>query len=380
MTVPVCTIDATGIHVPAYPDILAYFIGQYQAIYGADISLDTATQDYEWIAIQAAAINDANAMAVAVYNAYGPATGQGAGLSSIVKINGIARKVPSYSTVDVLVSGQVGAVISGGIVGDTGGLQWTLPATVTIPLSGFITVTATCTTLGANLAPPNTVTKIVTPTLGWQAVTNVAAATAGAPVENDAQLRIRQSLSTEIPALSTADSLRGALLALANVATCFIYDNDTNLPDVNGIPGHSMAVVIDGGDDTAIAQMIALKKAEGGGTYGSTSVAVTNSYGITRTIWFFRPSKITITYVITIKAMTGFTTAIQDQISKSIADWTNTLTVGQDVLLSRVYYPALLSGAAASQTYEISSIQAARDGSTPTTNDVSILFSEQPIS
>ncbi len=72
---------------------------------------------------------------IAAYNSFSPGFAQGAGLSSIVKINGIARKVPSNSQCVVTIVGQAGAQITNGIIGDNLnlGTQWALPALVTIP-------------------------------------------------------------------------------------------------------------------------------------------------------------------------------------------------------------------------------------------------------
>jgi uncharacterized phage protein gp47/JayE len=73
---------------------------------------------------------------------------------------------------------------------------WILHPSVTIPLAGQITVTATCQTLGAISAPAGTITSIQTIVPSWQTVTNPTAATPGAPVESDAKLRTRQTIST----------------------------------------------------------------------------------------------------------------------------------------------------------------------------------------
>ncbi|WP_414756786.1 hypothetical protein, partial [Anabaena sp. CCY 9910] len=69
---------------------------------------------------------------------------------SNVKINGIARAAASFSSCDVDIVGQAGAIITDGVVQDAQ-LQnrWNLPASVTIPLSGQITVTARCATIGS---------------------------------------------------------------------------------------------------------------------------------------------------------------------------------------------------------------------------------------
>ena len=72
------TIDATGITAPSYADVLAFIQAKYQAIYGADIYLGNDSQDGQFLGVIAQAISDANSVAVAVYNAFSPATAQGA--------------------------------------------------------------------------------------------------------------------------------------------------------------------------------------------------------------------------------------------------------------------------------------------------------------
>lgn len=130
MALPVCTIDENGIHKPDYATVRQYIIAQFKGIFGEGINVDPDTQDGQQIAIFASAIDDANAMAVQVYNAYAPSSARGAGLSSVVKINGIKRLVATNSTVDLLITGQAGTTILGGIATDDAGNQWLLPATV----------------------------------------------------------------------------------------------------------------------------------------------------------------------------------------------------------------------------------------------------------
>lgn len=69
-------------------------------------------------------------------NAFSPATGTGAGLASNVKINGISRKAPSNSTVDVKLIGEVGIVIRNASVRDRAGNLWDLPAEVELDIHG----------------------------------------------------------------------------------------------------------------------------------------------------------------------------------------------------------------------------------------------------
>src|SRR5262245_35802631 len=118
MGIPVVSIDANGISAPLFTDVLVWLQEQYRSIYGSDVMLDADTQDGQWVAVVAQAIHDTNQTLVSTYNAYSPTFAQGAGLSSVVKINGIRRLSASYSMVDVLCVGQAGTDISGGVVGD----------------------------------------------------------------------------------------------------------------------------------------------------------------------------------------------------------------------------------------------------------------------
>lgn len=187
MTIPSTApvIDAAGIRAPSYGEVLQYFKEQYRGIYGADTYLEADSQDGQLLALFALAIHEANTAAINVYNAFSPATAANAALSSNVKINGLARGVATRSAVDLRIVGQGGVTIVDGVATDANRGRWQLPSSVTIPPGGEITVTALSQTLGAVTAPAGSINQIGTPTLGWQSVTNPAAATPGAPVESD---------------------------------------------------------------------------------------------------------------------------------------------------------------------------------------------------
>lgn len=322
------TVDANGISAPTYAEVLDYLQAQYRCIYGADTYLEADSQDGQLLAVFAAAINDVNATAVAIYNSFSPSTAQRAALSSNVKINGIARKVASYSAADLVLVGQAGTTITNGIAKDGNDNQWALPASVTIPPAGEVTVTATCLTLGAVSALGGTITQIGTPTRGWQSVTNPADAAEGAPVETDPALRQRQSVSTALPALTVLEAVVGNVWNVPGVIRLRAYENDTASTDANGLPAHSISLVVEGGDATAIANAIAKNKTPGSPTYGTTAITVLDIYGRPITIRFFRPTDAAITVAISLKALTGYTTATGDAIKQAVADYINGVDIG----------------------------------------------------
>ena len=350
------TISSSGITVPSFSDILAFKQAQLQSIFGSDIYIPEDSMDGQLLAIETLAISDANAIAQQIYNSFSPAFAQGSALSSNVKINGLERAVSSKSTVDVVVTGDVGAVLSNCVVADTSGNKWDLPASVTIPPAGEITVTATAQEEGAIVALAGTVTIKQTPTAGWQTVTNPSDAVPGSPVESDAELRIRQAASTTLPSLTALESITAALAAVSGVTDLKVYENDTASTDANGVPRNSVAAVIVGGTVADIANTIALKKGLGCGTFGSTSETVTDSYGASRTIKFSRPIDVPCTVQISLLAGTGYTTDIGQAISQSVADYINSLAIGESVKLTRLFGPALLPGSPDAKTFELTAL------------------------
>jgi uncharacterized phage protein gp47/JayE len=369
-------VDATGFHYPDYPTVLQYLTDEYKAIYGADTYLAPDSQDGQWLAIQALAIFDTMQVAAAVYSSFSPLTAQADALSRNVKINGIKRRAATYSTADLLIVGTAGTVIANGQAEDTLSQKWNLPTSVTIPPGGSITVTATAAEIGSITAGPNTINKIATPTLGWQSVDNAAAATVGDPVETDAELRRRQTFSTALPSLTVLDGTIGAVASVPGVTRFRGYENDSNATDANGIPAHSIAIVVEGGDQQAIGDAIATKKTPGTGTYGTTTVTTYDQYGLSNLINFFRPTPATIGVEVTIQALTGYTTSYADQIAAAVAASIQALDIGDDVLITKLYVPANLPGTQASATFDITQLHIKKNAGAFGTSNLTLAFNE----
>ncbi|HHJ4449428.1 baseplate J/gp47 family protein [Raoultella ornithinolytica] len=336
------TVTAEGISAPDYQTVLATITGYFQQIYGSDAYIDPDSKDGQMVSLVALAIHDANNTAIAVYNSFSPSTAIGAGLSSNVKINGITRRAATNSTVDLLLTGTVGTAITNGSVRDANRVVWNLPATVVIGASGTVVATATCANAGAVAAVAGSVNAINTPTRGWSSVTNPLAATVGVAAETDAQLRVRQSQSVALPSLTPFEAVDGAIANIDGVTRHKLYENDTDNPDANGLPPHSIAAIVEGGDATVIANSIRGVKGQGVTPYGSTVIVVPDKYGNPHPVGFSRPVDVPIYVKITITPLTGYTSQVGDEIKAAVAAYINSLAIGASVLLSRIYSPANL--------------------------------------
>ena len=376
-----CTVTDTGITAPTYDVILAWYQTQYRAIYGNDVVLDNSTQDGQWIAIQAQAMNVCNQAMITVFNSFSPAKAQGAALSSNVKINGITRDPATNSTCDGVISGDVGTVITNGTVQDTVNRNtWNLPATVTIPEGGSITVTATCAVSGPVTGAIDTLTIIGTPTDGWTGVTNTTAAAIGQPMQTDASLRLQQAASTMLPSVAIMNGIEGSILALSGVSDVKGYENDTDATDANGIPANSIAIIVEGGDAQQIATVIANKKSMGVPTYGTTTETVTDRSGAHRTINFFRPTETNIYVKLTLKALANYTSTIGQSAAQGIADYLSTLEIGDMIYVTRLYKAATLDNASGGLTYDILNIEIGRAANSVAASNLQLAFNERPVS
>lgn len=371
-------IDSTGYHFSDYPSFRAWLVQQYQGIYGADVYLQPDSQDGQLLSIFAQVLYDTAALGASVYNSFSPATAQGVGLSRNVKINGLQRQIPSHSTAELVIVGSAGTIITDGVAQDTLQQKWNLPSPTTIPALGTITVTATAQAEGAVQAEANTITTIFTPTLGWQTVNNPAVATTGAPVEKDAQLRIRQTESTANPSLTVVDGTAGAVLNTEGVQKQRTYENDTGSTDGNGIPAHSICSVVSGGNDTDVAQVIALHKTPGAGTFGDTTVLVYDAHGMPLNISFQRAEVATIQCTVTGGAGAGWSTSYAALIKQAVADLINSGRIGDSVLYTKMFGAAYLPGAPG-QTYDIATITLGKNGGGQSAANVSLDFDENPV-
>ncbi|HFS1486199.1 TPA: baseplate J/gp47 family protein [Klebsiella pneumoniae] len=372
------TVTAEGISAPDYQTVLDTITGYFQQIYGSDAYLEPDSKDGQLVALVALVIHDANNTAISVYRSFSPATALGDALTSNVKINGITRRAATNSTVDLLLTGTVGTTITNGSVRDTNGVVWNLPATVVIGSDGTVVATATCANSGAVAAVAGSVNGINTPTRGWASVTNPLAATVGVAAETDAELRVRQSQSVALASLTPFDAVDGAIANVEGVTRHKLFENDTETTDANGLPEHSISAVVEGGDATEIANTIRSVKGQGVSTYGTTAVVVTDKYGNPYTIRFSRPVDVPVYVSITLKALTGYTSDIGDEMKAAVASYINSLAIGDGVLLSRVYSPAnlgVVSGGNA-RYYDIMELLIGRSAESVAAANVTVVYDE----
>lgn len=345
-TQPLIIFDENGVVVPTKSQIFNYLIEKKKEIYGQDIIIQEGTPEYAEVDYMADIFTQMNNALSTLFNSFSPNSAIGVALDNIVALNGIIRIEEIRSTADVLVTGTPGLVILNGVVRDVNNNLWDLPPSITIGGGGTVTVTATAQESGEITALSNTITIIVTQVVGWTSVTNPNPASIGRETESDGQLRTRRTLSTGISAITPIDSLTAAILALDNIAGVVIFENDTNLgitlkDSSDTLPAKTITVVVEGGDQTEIAETIRDKKTLGCGTYGDTEVELTDSIGQIVTYRFERPDNQSIYVSLTITTTDNYALTTDDLIKQALVDEINDSAIATDVtqgqLLNAVY-------------------------------------------
>jgi uncharacterized phage protein gp47/JayE len=354
-------IDADGYFYADYPTMLAYFQDEYRVVYGADVYIETDSMDGQNIAIYAKATYDTASVFGGVFNSFSPALAQGDALSRNVAINGIARNIPTYSTATVRIIGTAGTLITSGTCTDLGGNIWELDDTsITIPLAGYIDEPCTCLTPGAIQAATDVINRIGTPTRGWLSVSNLTAATAGSPVETDAQLRYRQALATMTSAMGVKGAMDSALADVDDIVDFKVYENDTDT--ATDIPPHSIGVVTIGGAMQDIVDAIGSTKSLGCGTAGDETGTYTDENLNDTTINYQTATLITIDVDVFIAPRGGWSASTEALIVDAIESYFDTLKIGDNVMMARMYPPALLYGTEQFGTFDLLSIMLGETG------------------
>lgn len=294
------TLDENGLQIKTFNEVKQDLTTSFREIYGNDINIDSNTPDGQLINILSQTIIDLLELIQQVYNSFDPDFAIGTVLDQRIALNNIKRKggTYSYTNIDVITTSSCTLnglntvdIESAFTVSDSQGNQWVLSATQTPALAGTYTYSFRAKEIGAVESLPNTITTIVNAVVGVSSVNNPAALTVkGQDTETDAQLKERRKQSIGIASQGYRESLKATLLNLEDVTYAQVYENDTNTTDADGIPGHSIWVIVQGGTDQDVANAIYAQRNAGCGMKGSTSYTITRSDGTVFTVNWDRPS------------------------------------------------------------------------------------------
>lgn len=282
-------LDATGLTVSTQAELITFYSAAFRTIYGSDINLDPDAPDGQMMMIFIQSVQDLQDLLVAIYNQFDPDNAIGNVLDQRVAINGIQRQAGTHTITNVTIVVSQSLTLYGTdqvvntpyIVADNAGNQWELITSIALPSAGTYVMPFQAVVPGAILSVPNTITVPVSVVLGVTSINNPTTyTTLGLNEESDFALKIRRQKSVS---LSSQGYLQGLLAALENISgmiSAFVYENVTGSTDADGIPSHSIWVIVSGtAAVAAIANAIYTKRNAGCGMKGTQTFSIAQADG-----------------------------------------------------------------------------------------------------
>jgi len=237
--------------------------------------------------------------------------------------------------------------ISGIVVTDLGGALLIEGASfdfdVDSNMSWWTPIEAEAIETGRVVAPKGTLNVIETPVSGLDAVNNFEDTSLGRDVETDAEIRIRRAQSLNRGGAATLEAIRSRMLEeVADVLDCYVFENATDVTDIEGRPPHSIEVVVSGGSDADVAAQIWNTKPAGIATYGSLSELVEDSQGSDHNIQFSRPFERAVWVRVLLDSFDEeeFPDDGTAQVAANIKQYGDDyLTIGKDLIIQRLFKP-----------------------------------------
>ncbi|MGL5280729.1 MAG: baseplate J/gp47 family protein [Plesiomonas shigelloides] len=315
------------------------------------------------IVSQTASLQERNDSYVqAVLESFNPYGVRGVQQDRLAPLMGKRRNKAAKSTCPVLVTADAsGCTIPSGSLVSNGVSKLRTLAQIVLGPNGSGTIQTEAIDDGELPFPSGTITTIVTPIFGWKSVTNQVAGQIGAPRETDTQLRFRMLKSQSVPSSSVL-GIFTALSEIDGVSYCYVDDNKTSSVNAKGLQPHSVFVVIDGGNDDAIADSLLESTSGGIGSYQDIQGAAMtrkDPYNPANRqqvpVYFCRPTDAALKYKVVIQADPKLPPDYAKQIKDALISWTSSLETGTKIIASRLYSPINTV-----QGFEINLVQVAK--------------------
>lgn len=328
-------LNNTGVVVPDTSDILTTVQNEFRTAFGNDLVVDPSTPQGVLITAETLARDAVVRNNAALANQINPNVAGGTFLDAIWALTGGQRTKATRSTVTATIAGVPGSIVSAGARASVGagGDEFELISTVVIGSTGSVNGFFQSVEFGPIAAPVGALDSIVTPVLGWETVSNSAAALLGTATQSDVAARRARRNTLALQGVSLPEAITSAVYATEGVKSLSFRENVTSsAATIDGVlmDPHSIYVCVDGGTDQDIAAALLQNKSLGAGWSGSVTVNVTEqASGQVYTVKFDRPTEITILAKVYVRvgAVTGDPAAI---VRDSVMQYVNGEMDGED--------------------------------------------------
>ncbi len=316
-------VTATGTIIPDTATTRQEVITEFQGVFGDDLITDDETPEGAWINAETTSRQSVARNNSAVANQINPNLAGGPFLDAIWALTGGQRIASTRSTVSATITGIANTSIPAQSRARTmQGAEFRAVNPITIPTTGTATgVPFESVEPGAIEAGADQLTIIADSVLGWETITNPAAATLGRTTEGDEVSRNRRRQTIGLQGRAVAVAVTSNVMNVQGVRSLAFRENITNATQViDGITlvAHSIWVVVDGGADADIGAALLRSKTAGSNWNGTTSVIVTEpASGQNYTVRFDRPTTQAVLLRISVRGTSSVSdpiTAVRDSV------------------------------------------------------------------
>lgn len=328
-------ITEEGFNRKTYNDLIEEAENRAKNLFGANIQL---SEDSFFGLLLQCYIFFQDALWQELENTYNSAyldNASGIQLDYLVKYANIQRRQATKAIGEITFNGTNGVTIPIGTLVASGDITFETTEEGIIS-GGSVIVDIQASDLGSEgNVNIGTITTLVNPIAGVTSITNTTATTTGQDEETDEELKDRYYLSLSTGGKGTLDAIRADILNVSSVRAVIINENSTD-SIVGSLPPHSFEAIVDGGDNTDIAQAILDSKPAGIDTYGTITETVQDDSGTNRDIKFSRPTQVDIWVNITVTINSNYPPTGDNEIKQNIIDFINNLEIGDDVIINQM--------------------------------------------
>jgi hypothetical protein len=259
-------IVPTGLIVPDTQTLKTAVQGEFTTAFGSSLILTDSSPQGVLINAEVLARTRTLQLSASIGNQINPNYAGGVFLDSILALTGSQRTSSSFTIVPIVVTGITGVTIpQGSVVQDISGNMYATIAPITI--DGITNGTVQAVASGALLVSPNTITTIISNTIGWETVNNVVAQSSiGSTDQSDVAARTLRLNTLALQGDSLSQAITSGVNAVPGVTSLFYQQNDEPYAQtLNNVPmvANSLYVCVDGGDPASIASILNQKKSGG---------------------------------------------------------------------------------------------------------------------
>lgn len=294
----------SGLQTKDFNTLLSEIQANIQEIYGKNgeqINFDSNTPDGNFTNILAELGTVIRELITEVYNSCDPTKCSGAVQDSRYQINYLTRNVGTYTQQTVAITANKTVTLQGldgsyyepdasayAISDDNGNIWYLIDTSTVFPGTSYLQFRAK--EIGQVIPTIGTITNQVTVVEGiTNVINNVGYTSLGTTEESDANFRARRERSVANNSGNNIDAIVGNLLSLEGVDAVNSHINITNETDETGTTAHTMWIVVEGGANTDIAEIIYGNMA-GCGTRGQVTIPLMTLGLQTININFDRPT------------------------------------------------------------------------------------------